>query len=1011
MKKVILQTIVLVWTSTLCSAPLISSFTYQGRLLQGSTPASGDYGMIFYLYDAPTNGTSLANVILPSVPVSNGVFTVLLSFGPEAFDGSARWLEITIQTNGGPFTVLTPRQPITATPYALHALSAAGLMTFANAPVDLKVNGRIALRLAPGPENSLNIIGGSRHEISPFSQHSIIAGGDYNRLEGGNYVTISGGSVITVESNASYVVVGGGVSHNIAPQAHYSVIAGGEDNRLGFGAEHGSIGGGGYNAVDGRFGAIGGGGFNTIDANSEFNTIAGGYFGRIGTNASYSVIGGGNNNLILDNARQSTIAGGQGNRVGLNAADATISGGANNFILENSLFNTIAGGVSGSISTNSHYNAIGGGYLNRITENAQFATVPGGRGNEATNYALAAGRLAKAKHTGSFVWADATEADFSSTSTNQFAVRARGGVRFETAGAGITLNGQPVLIGTIMSTQLADGAVTSTKLSDGAALAEILDDDGLGSGLDADMLDGLHASAFWQLGGNGGTIPGTHFVGTTDNRPLDLRVNNQRALRLEPTASNDTVNVIGGSVRNFVAAGVVGATIGGGGASSIFLGLYTNSVAGDFGTIAGGLANRIHTAASFSAIAGGENNAIGANSSWSSILGGLRNAIGTNAQHSVIAGGWGNNTAANSSTISGGQSSRIGTNSWFAVIGGGSENLIAPNSSYPTIAGGQRNEIGTNSDASTVGGGSVNRIASDSEASTIGGGVGNDIGTNSAFSAIGGGTNNNIAANSPFSTIAGGQLNDIGTNSHSSTVGGGTNNNIGADSPFSTIAGGSRNNIGTNSSYCTIGGGLNNNIAANSRYATIPGGAANFATNQAFAAGSFASAIHAGAFVWGDTNAIPALGTSTNANSVTMRALGGYRFITGAGGGGAFLAPGGGSWMAMSDRNAKENFKPVDSRAVLDKVAALPLSTWNYKSQTNGVRHIGPMAQDFKAAFEVGETDTGITTIDADGVALAAIQGLNQKLQQELSRRDAENAELKRRLEAVEKMLHERTTD
>jgi hypothetical protein len=95
----------------------------------------------------------------------------------------------------------------------------------------------------------------------------------------------------------------------------------------------------------------------------------------------------------------------------------------------------------------------------------------------------------------------------------------------------------------------------------------------------------------------------------------------------------------------------------------------------------------------------------------------------------------------------------------------------------------------------------------------------------------------------------------------------------------------------------------------------------------------------------------------------------------------------------MSDRNAKENFAPVDAQALLAKVTALPMSTWNYKSQHPSVRHLGPMAQDFKAAFNVGESDTGITTVDADGVALAAIQGLNQKLEQQ-------NAALEKQLTA-----------
>jgi len=80
----------------------------------------------------------------------------------------------------------------------------------------------------------------------------------------------------------------------------------------------------------------------------------------------------------------------------------------------------------------------------------------------------------------------------------------------------------------------------------------------------------------------------------------------------------------------------------------------------------------------------------------------------------------------------------------------------------------------------------------------------------------------------------------------------------------------------------------------------------------------------------------------------------------------------------MSDRNVKENFKPVNARAVLEKVSHLPVTEWNLLSQRADIRHIGPMAQDFHAAFGVGEDDRHISTTDADGVALAAIQGLNE---------------------------------
>jgi hypothetical protein len=80
----------------------------------------------------------------------------------------------------------------------------------------------------------------------------------------------------------------------------------------------------------------------------------------------------------------------------------------------------------------------------------------------------------------------------------------------------------------------------------------------------------------------------------------------------------------------------------------------------------------------------------------------------------------------------------------------------------------------------------------------------------------------------------------------------------------------------------------------------------------------------------------------------------------------------------LSDRNVKTDVAPLDDAAVLDKVAALPISRWSYKSE-RGVRHVGPMAQDFYAAFKVGEDDKHITSIDEDGVALAAIKALHRE--------------------------------
>jgi hypothetical protein len=113
-----------------------------------------------------------------------------------------------------------------------------------------------------------------------------------------------------------------------------------------------------------------------------------------------------------------------------------------------------------------------------------------------------------------------------------------------------------------------------------------------------------------------------------------------------------------------------------------------------------------------------------------------------------------------------------------------------------------------------------------------------------------------------------------------------------------------------------------------------------------------------------------------------------------------------------SDRNAKQHFEPVNSQEILDKVAGLPITRWDYK-EDSGVTHVGPMAQDFYAAFKVGMDDKHISMVDADGVALAAIQGLNRKLEEKgktIQDQAAEIADLKQRLQALESIIRNQTT-
>ena len=106
----------------------------------------------------------------------------------------------------------------------------------------------------------------------------------------------------------------------------------------------------------------------------------------------------------------------------------------------------------------------------------------------------------------------------------------------------------------------------------------------------------------------------------------------------------------------------------------------------------------------------------------------------------------------------------------------------------------------------------------------------------------------------------------------------------------------------------------------------------------------------------------------------------------------------------VSDRNAKLGFDVLDVGEVLAKVVSLPVTRWSYRNAP-GELHIGPMAQDFRAAFGLGENDTTIATIDADGVALAAIQGLNAKLEQENAALRAELRGIAGELQALRELV------
>ncbi|HEX7318884.1 MAG TPA: tail fiber domain-containing protein [bacterium] len=392
-------------------------------------------------------------------------------------------------------------------------------------------------------------------------------------------------------------------------------------------------------------------------------------------------------------------------------------------------------------------------------------------------------------------------------------------------------------------------------------------------------------------------------------------------------------------------------------------------------TVSGGYLNTANNY--YTAVGGGVNNI--ASGQCATVGGGINNAA--SGYYAAMGGGNGNVASGYASVVAGGSLDSAVAN--YGGVFSGYNNLAgdAAEDSFATVCGGLYNAATAR--VSYIGGGRNNTARG--YASTIGGGDDNDVGW--SYATVGGGSFN--SADSAYSTVGGGSNNH--TYDNYATVGGGQQNI--ASSNHAIISGGLLNRA-TNT-YATVGGGRAD--TASGINATVPGGIANKAAgNYSFAAGRRAKANNQGCFVWGDaTDADVAANVD---NRWVARCSGGVYFYTNSSlSSGVYVAAGGNSWSAVSDRNMKENFEPVDGAVVLNKLSQMPITTWNYKSQDPSIRHIGPMAQDF-AGFGVGEDDKHITTIDADGIALAAIQELAKQVQ-ELK---AENKKLQERIETLE---------
>jgi len=208
--------------------------------------------------------------------------------------------------------------------------------------------------------------------------------------------------------------------------------------------------------------------------------------------------------------------------------------------------------------------------------------------------------------------------------------------------------------------------------------------------------------------------------------------------------------------------------------------------------------------------------------------------------------------------------------------------------------------------------------------------------------------------------------------------------------------------------YGTVGGGLANRAGT---FSTVPGGRSNEATAPyAFAAGRRAKSDTFGSFTWADGTDLD-FGPSV-INFFAVRATGGVGFtvaVNASGGSTQFCnyLPGTTGWSCVSDRAQKENLEPADGAQVLARLLAMPVYAYNFKGAPASLRNLGPTAQDFRAAFGLGAGDTTIASGNIQGVALAAIQGLNAKLEQRIAEQAHEMATLRAELAAMRAVVTE----
>ncbi|WCJ59215.1 tail fiber domain-containing protein [Fontisphaera persica] len=712
-----------------------TAFSYQGRLIENGFPANGLYDLRFTLFDGPTNAIPLTPPSQAApVAVSGGLFQVVLDFGPGLFTGPERWLEVAVRPYGstGPHVTLAPRQWITAAPYAMHAHTASNLLgrvsdtllssniARLNAPATF--TGTLTFNPSAGPPfavgNTSRIANLNADMLDGLDsaafarqshQHSaadLTSGVLVDQRLSGNVALLNRAQTFTASNSFQGVLTATNLTNQIAgaftgsgaglsnlpaarltgvlPEAAVPAsVARLASNQTFTGALTFDPPTGPPFAVT-RADVVANLNADLLDGLNATD------FWRVGgnTNAGNPALLGTLDNAALELRVNNTA----GLRLSPNPTGASLALNPDSNVIPSGVPGaTIAGGSFNTATNN--YAFIGAGSMNKA--GGIVAAIAGGFNNQASGYAaaipggadnmaagttsLAAGSGARALHDGALVWSDRSSGlAFTSTAPHQVLFRAAGGMGIGTNAPQSALH----VAGTVQATGL--------KLPAGAAAGAVLVSDA----------DGV---AGWQ----------------------------PPAVRAQTNATSP--NLIGGHAANFVANGVVGATIGGGGNA-----VNSNQVTVSYGTIAGGRGNSVSGADG--AVSGGLSNVV---SGGAAAAGGgyLNTASGP---FSTVSGGETNRATASHATVGGGRANRA--SEVGATVGGGHANQASGPSA--TIAGGTNNVVSLTGGA--VGGGASNSVAG--VYGTVAGGLANWA--NGSFAAVGGGWSNR--AINTYATIPGG---------------------------------------------------------------------------------------------------------------------------------------------------------------------------------------------------------------------------------------------------------------